>query len=264
MPPVKCYREAMKNEMTDYHCHLLPALDDGAAALKESLEMARILSDFGFTTVHCTPHRIKGCFENDPPRVVQLTRSLQQQLEQAGIPLQLIPGNEHYLDEFLPELLPDALRVGSSRSILVEVPFRSGPELLRPMVAGLSRLGLTPLIAHPERCRAFEPEVKEHGLRGALSFVLGKQKVHDLEGSEVVALQRAGCGFQGNLGSFAGFYGKEIQERALLFLGHGIYTCLGSDAHRTEGLSEMLAAGFTEVVSAVGEEKALELLRGGG
>lgn len=252
----------MKKEMTDYHCHLLPAIDDGASDLDESLKMARILSDFGFTTVHCTPHRIRGCYENDPPLVIRATRTMQGILDHAGIPLKLLAGGEHYLDEFLPELLPGAPTTGDAKCVLVEAPFGAGPELLRPMVATFTRLGLTPLIAHPERCKAFEPAVKEQGLRGRLSFVLGRQKAADLEGAEIARLRQSGCHFQGNLGSFAGYYGSEVKERALLFLRHGIYSCLGSDAHRSEQLKDMLAAGIAAVASAVGEEKALELLRG--
>lgn len=252
----------MRKDLTDFHCHLLPALDDGATDLKESLEMARILSEFGFSTVHCTPHLIRGGYENDPPRVTHAVHAMQRLLDQAGISLRLIPGNEHYLDAYLPEMLPTALRVGASRYLLVEVPFGAGPEMLCPMVESFSMHGLTPLIAHPERCRAFEPVPREHGLRGAFSFVLGKQQAANLEGTEIVALQQLGCRFQGNLGSFAGYYGREIQERALLFLKEGVYSCLGSDAHRSEQLRDMLIAGVTVIESAVGEEKALELLRG--
>jgi len=255
-------RGIMKKVMIDYHCHLLPAIDDGAADLDESLGMARILSDFGFTTVHCTPHRIRGSYENDPPRVARATRIMQCLLDQAGIPLELVAGGELYADEFLSEQLSGAPTIGAARCVLVEVPFRGGAELLRPMVATFARLGLTPMIAHPERCKAFEPAVKEQGLRGALSFVLGKAKVQDLDGSEVAGLRQGGCRFQGNLGSFAGHYGGEVRERALLFLRAGIYSCLGSDAHRTEHLAGMLTDGLAAVVEAVGEEKASELLRG--
>jgi len=254
--------KCMKENMTDYHCHLLPALDDGATDLQESLAMARILSAFGFSTVHCTPHRITGCYENDPPRVSQTTRSLQRKLDEAGILLRLIPGGEHYLDEFLSDQLPGAPAFGPSRYLLVEVPFRSGSEMLQPMVASFLQHGLTPLIAHPERCRAFEPLVREQGLRGALSFVLGKQKPEDLEGSPIPSLQESGCRFQGNLGSFAGLYGSEVKERALLFLQKGVYSCLGSDAHRSEHLEEMLDAGSAAVVAEVGEKVASALLRG--
>ena len=252
----------MKKDMIDYHCHLLPALDDGATDREESLKMAGILSRFGFSTVHCTPHRIKGCYENTPPRVTKTTHSLQRLLDEAGIELRLIPGGEHYLDEFLPDQLPGAMAFGPYRCLLVEVPFGSGSEMLKPMVSCFSEHGLTPLIAHPERCRAFEPVVREQGLRGALSFVLGRNKAEDPDCSALLTLRKAGCRFQGNLGSFAGFYGSEIKERALLFLKEGVYSCLGSDAHRSEHLSKMLTAGFEAVVSAVGDEAAMRLLCG--
>lgn len=252
----------MEKPMIDYHCHLLPSLDDGASDLNESLQMARILCGFGFTTVYCTPHKIKGWYENDPPRVASTTRTLQGLLEQAGIPLRLIPGGEHYVDEFLPEQLRDAPTIGAAKSVLVEVPFQSGPELLPPMLAAFAHLGLTPLIAHPERCRAFEPAVTEQGLRGALSLVMGKPKPQGLEANQVVAIKEQGCRFQGNLGSFSGYYGREVKERALLFLRHGVYSCLGSDAHRNEGLEGILSGGLAAVVAEVGEEAASELLKG--
>lgn len=250
----------MTKNWIDYHCHLLPAIDDGSSDLDESLEMARILSRFGFSTVHCTPHFITGYYENEPQRVTRLTQTLQRLLQEAGIELKLVPGGEYYSDEFLPEMLPQALTAGASRFVLVEVPFRAGPDILRPTLDTFAAHGLTPLLAHPERCRAFDPVVREHGLRGALSLVLGKPEVTDLEGSEVAALQKEGCRFQGNLGSFAGLYGIEIRQRALLFLKHGVYSCLGSDSHRIEDLEKNLLAGYEAIVSAVGEKAADALL----
>ena len=258
------FGKTMDQTFIDYHCHLLPALDDGSTDLQESIEMARILAAFGFATVHCTPHRITGCYENDPARVTRATASLQRLLDDAGIALRLIPGTEHYLDEFLLDQLPGALRSGSSRYLLLELPFRSGAEMLPAMVAGLQKRGLAPLIAHPERCSAFEPAVADEGLRGALSFVLGRQKKPDVEGSLVLRLRDSGCRFQGNLGSFAGHYGNEVKQRAILFLEYGVYACLGSDAHRSDGLAGMLRAGLEAVVAVVGEEAAMGLLAGSG
>lgn len=252
----------MNRNFVDYHSHLLPALDDGAADAGESLEMARILAGFGFTTVHCTPHLIKGGFENTPERVRQTALSLQGMLDDAGIVLRLVPGTEHYFDEHLPDLVEGALTVDSSRYLLVESPFRSGGEMLPAMVAGLKQRGLMPLIAHPERCRAFQPPPREEGVRGALSYVLGRRKEPDLQSSLLLSLQENGCRFQGNLGSFAGVYGEDVRQRAILFLKQGVYSCLGSDAHRAERLEAMLHGGYEVVVAAVGESAAQELLRG--
>lgn len=254
--------KSMNSEYIDFHCHLLAALDDGAADPVESLAMARILAGFGFGTVHCTPHLIKGAFENPPDRVRRATQSLQRLLDEAGIELRLIPGTEHYLDEYLPEQVSGALTVGSSRYLLLEAPFGSDGARFPAMVAQLMLRGLVPLVAHPERCRAFLPSARGIGLRGALSLLVGRRKAPDLEGSLLWSLKEAGCRFQGNLGSFAGVYGSEVRERALFFLRQGVYCCLGSDAHRSEHLAAMLSSGLEVVVAAVGEAAARELLKG--
>ena len=249
----------MMNDYTDYHCHLIPSIDDGSSDLRESIQMARILASFGFGTVHCTPHRITGAYHNDPERVSKATRTMQGILDQEGIPLLLVPGTEHYLDEYLVELLPGALTVASSRYLLVEAPFRSEREFVAALAQGVLRHGVTPLFAHPERCSPFAPSKAQEGLASRL---WGKKKEPEMEGSLVMELRDAGCLFQGNLGSFAGYYGVEVKERALLFLRHGVYSCIGSDAHRSEGLAALLESGYEAVAAAIGEEEAKRLLRG--
>jgi protein-tyrosine phosphatase len=249
----------MKKQFIDYHCHLLPSVDDGSTDPQESVAMARILASAGFSVVHCTPHRIKGCYENEPEIVRQATRQLQRLIHEEGIDVTLVPGTEHYLDEFLIDQLPEALTTGLSRHLLVEAPFRCGPEMVTAMVFGLANRGLIPLIAHPERCSVFDPG-PPHGSRGAFSFLRGKQKRQDLSGSLIAGLREAGCRYQGNLGSFAGIYGSEIKERAVLFLKEGIYSCVGSDAHRSDHLARHLSEGMETMIAAVGEEASLELL----
>jgi protein-tyrosine phosphatase len=254
----------MARNFIDYHCHLLPALDDGSIDSDQSLEMARILADFGFFAVHCTSHRITGCYDNSPATIVSAVSSLQRMLDEQGVALKLIAGTEHYLDEFLVDQLAGALTVAGSRHLLVEVPFRCGPGILPAMVTAIASRGLTPLFAHPERCAAFEPELKGQGFRAAIPFLRKPPKKVDLNDSLIGRLRQSGCRFQGNLGSFAGVYGSEVKQRALLFLEQGVYCCLGSDAHRPEHLAAMLSAGLQAVEAVVGEPGALRLLSGAG
>lgn len=91
--------------MIDWHCHILPAIDDGLETLSESLEMARLLASAGFRQVHCTPHCVLGRFDNRPSQVQRATEELQKQVNRAGIPLLLSPGMEYSLDEYFPVLL---------------------------------------------------------------------------------------------------------------------------------------------------------------
>lgn len=252
----------MKKETIDYHCHLLPASDDGAADLQESVAMARVLVRFGFTTVHCTPHLIRGGYENLPERVIHLTGVLQKILDQEGIGLRLVPGTEHYMDEFLPMFLQDALTCGSSGRLLVEAPFQVGGEALQPMLSGIFRRGWSPLIAHPERCAAFQLPARKDGILGRVVGLLGSRQGTDQQETLIGRLRQSGCVFQGNLGSFAGNYGKDVKQKAIQFLRQGIYSCIGSDAHRSTNLENTLTTAYQVIAAEIGEGAAADLFSG--
>jgi protein-tyrosine phosphatase len=242
----------LKNEAQnrmDYHCHILPGLDDGPAEMGESLEMARALAAAGFATVCCTPHRISGVYETTPEQVRAATRQLQAALDEAGIPLNLVPAGEYYLDEFLlehlaePLLLPDNL-------LLVEVSSRAHAQFLTETLYQVIRKGLTPLIAHPERCELFAPESAEQpvvvqkllGLFGSAFNAGHKTRNPEREDASLLtALRALGCKFQGNLGSFAGLYGARVRRQAEYFRASGLYTHYGSDLHsiRHKGILAM-------------------------
>lgn len=252
----------MNTSFVDFHSHLVPGIDDGAVDSIDSLEMARTLAGYGFATVHCTPHLITGGFDNRPDGVLSGVAALQEQISEAGIPVKLVAGTEHYFDEYLVDLVPGALTVGGSRYLLVEIPFRAPGDLVPAMVAQLRRLGVLPLFAHPERCAAFDPPRQDAGLFGTLSSVLGRRKEPSLDGSLVQDLKQSGCKFQGNIGSFAGVYGSVVRQRALVLLKNGIYSCLGSDAHTSQGLAAILASGLDTVSATIGESAAHKLLTG--
>ena len=69
--------------MIDFHSHILPAFDDGAVTVDESIVMAKALADFGYKTVCCTPHCIKGTYDLTPQKVRETTMMLQADLDNA-------------------------------------------------------------------------------------------------------------------------------------------------------------------------------------
>ena len=143
--------------LTDYHCPLLPAIDDGAASLEESLLMARLLTDAGFSQVYCTPHAIPGCYDNTARQVDKAVNALQKEIAAAGIDLILQPGMEYYLDEHFPDQLEAPRPLGETGLLLVEAPNQAPPELIMENIVHIQRKGLTPLFAHPERCGWLAP-----------------------------------------------------------------------------------------------------------
>jgi protein-tyrosine phosphatase len=77
--------------MIDFHCHILPGLDDGPKTIEESIEMAEALQNAGFTAVYCTPHLIKGAYEADNEAVRTAAAVLQKRLNNENIGLELFP-----------------------------------------------------------------------------------------------------------------------------------------------------------------------------
>lgn len=229
--------------MIDWHCHILPGIDDGATDLESSLAMARSLVAAGFTEVHCTPHLMKGCYESGNDQVRQAVSELQTALDCAGVLLKLSPGREYCLDEYLLDYLKDPLPLGGSRSILVEIPPRISGEMVRQFAFAVVRSGFTPVIAHPERCHLLEPAIRKSdrgGVFGALKRLVSPGD-HDRHSGDYGSgnslldyLRDLGCSFQGNLGSFNGFYGRHVKTVAEALRGRGIYDRFGSDLHAPE------------------------------
>ena len=132
--------------MIDFHCHMLPGLDDGAGSVPEALAMARILADAGYRAVCCTTHGIRGVWDAPSAEVRQAVAGLQTELNLAGIDLELLPGREYYLDEFLLSALDDPLLLPGGL-LLVELPSRCDAERVRDTVFQLVRRKFTARLA---------------------------------------------------------------------------------------------------------------------
>jgi protein-tyrosine phosphatase len=113
--------------MVDLHCHILPALDDGAQGLQEALQVANI------------PLRVH------PGAEVHLYEGLVQSLRREKV-MTLANGG---------------------RYLLVELPVMSMPTCTEPVLNELRLAGVTPIIAHPERNVVLreQPEVLEAWVR---------------------------------------------------------------------------------------------------
>jgi protein-tyrosine phosphatase len=231
--------------MIDWHCHILPGLDDGAADMEQSLAMAAALAAAGFRTVYCTPHRMPGCYAASNDQVRQGVAELQKRLQESNIPLLLQAGCEYSLDEYLLASLDDPLPLGESRLILVEILPRLTAAMVRQVLYEVVRRDFTPVIAHPERCLLLAPVVPRaegHAFFASIKKLLGgghrTQNEPALPGQTgnplLDYLRELGCSFQGNLGSFQGCYGRRVQSAARVLKELGVYDRYGSDLHAPE------------------------------
>lgn len=147
--------------MIDLHSHIIFAADDGAKNIEESLEMAAQAVETGYTKILCTPHFRYPRFKNEG--VLENFQILKEKLEEGGVPLEILLGNELYL---APENI-QALGKGQvnpiegTSYILVEaapsMPYRSYAGAL----AEIEALGYKPVLAHIERYFFSLGEIRE-------------------------------------------------------------------------------------------------------
>lgn len=223
--------------MIDFHSHILSGIDDGPADIEESVAMAVALREAGFEAIYCTPHLMKGCFEVDNRAVLSAVSNLQTRLSKEKIELEILPGREYYLDEFLDGYLKDPLPLGKTDYIMIEIPNNATPEYVKEMCFRIKCSGFIPMIAHPERCRLFATPQKQKTSR--FLFSGSENKKTDSENDEptlIDYLKEISCAFQGNLGSFDNMYGSEVQQTANTLKKKKVFTHFGTDAHSLKAI----------------------------
>ena len=226
--------------MLDLHSHILPGLDDGARDEADLLAMARIAAEAGTVGMVCTPH----CSTDDPYLPERLRMILEavgragELLDTEGIPLRLYSGMELLCLGTPAPLLRagEYLTLAGSRYLLIEFPFDIRSAAIADCAEAVSRAGLVPVIAHPERyfCVQWTPEL-------------------------VRAWAGNGWLLQLNRGSLTGGFGAEVMECARWIAGRRLAHLSASDAHsplyRTPDLregyrwvSENCAADYAELL----------------
>ena len=139
--------------MIDLHSHILPGIDDGASDISVSIEMARVFVADGVQTVACTPHILPGLYHNTGPQTRKAVTDLQATLDQAGIPLRLVPGaDNHIVGDFVSGLSTGRLlTLADTRYVLVESPHHVPPARIEEFFFGITMAGYVPILTHPER-----------------------------------------------------------------------------------------------------------------
>lgn len=139
--------------MIDLHCHLLPALDDGARDLEDALDMARQAETDGIAAVCATPH-IRADHAVVPDELPERRATLAAALAQAGCAVQVLGGAEVAV-EALPGLgeavLAELTLGGGGGWVLLEPPPGPLEKSTARACHELHVRGLGVVLAHPER-----------------------------------------------------------------------------------------------------------------
>lgn len=196
--------------MIDFHTHILPRFDDGAANGEESVLMLSRLKALGFNRVVLSSHYYSNaCSAEDflakRSKAFELLCSF---AEGAELP-ELFLGAEVYITPLLlnnESLNP--LTVNGKGAMLAELPYDKRlstvtADTLEKLVYNYS---ITPVLAHIERY----PFLLDSGL--------------------LAELYSMGCYGQVNLSSFCGRHARKLKKLAK----KGFLFALGSDAHCAE------------------------------
>ena len=216
---------------TDWHCHILPGVDDGIRTMDEALGVLEWYGGAGVSRVWLTPH----IMEDIPNSTEALRERFAQLCEAYRGPVRLHLASENMMDNLFLERLAsrDLLPLGEEgKLLLVETSYFNPPVDLYGIFEKIREAGFEPLLAHPER------------------YVY-------MDMDDYSRLRAEGILLQMNIPSLCGAYGREASDKAHRLLSEGYYDRCGSDLHR---LSHFQGAVRQKVLDTKTVKKLNDLL----
>ena len=223
--------------MVDIHCHILPALDDGAKDLQTSLEMCRMAARDGIEAIVCTAHA-NNRYPFDPDVVQQ---KIQEVSAKSGGHPRLYPGCDfHVSHENLQSALaaPRRFTINHGQYLLVEFADFAIPPHMDQTFFQLRSLGMIPIVTHPER----NP------------WLLSARR-------QLFEWVEAGALVQVTAGSLLGRFGGTAVRFCHWLLEARMIHFVASDAHNTTGRPPVLRAAYDKVAAQFGRELAERIFR---
>lgn len=199
---IKLVDSGFFHDFADYHCHILPGVDDGVKTLEEALDTLDYLESLKVGRVVATPHVMNGMLNG----LENIHQSFTLLCKRYGGKIKLDLGAEYLLDSGFQHCVEGGLLYLDGDKVLVETYYLSAPSNLYDQLFNLSVTGNTPVIAHPERY-----------------VYMTHRDYHILKNKDYL--------FQLNLLSLSGYYGKPVSENAGYLLKQGMYDMAGTDLH---------------------------------
>ncbi len=191
--------------MIDLHCHILPALDDGAENESAAKVMLQAAAASGVDVLAATTHYSRNAEENYDRVFAQIKELAKQEK------ITLLPGMEYDYDR-LTGIPPEKLRgLGGSRTLLLDLKESYVSSGVSALLFDLGLKGKSILIAHPER-------LWQLNYRACLA-----------------AIPQAAVALQINSGSLLGRYGRNVRRAAWRLLEEFPRCLIADDAHRASG-----------------------------
>jgi protein-tyrosine phosphatase len=222
--------------MIDVHCHILPAVDDGAKSWDVALEMCRIAANDGITHIVATPHaNNEFAYDREAHEI-----RLQELRQRAPSAMEFSLGCDfHFSYDNVEDALarPDRYAISGTMYMLIELSDYSIPPTIGQNMARLNAAGLTLILTHPER-----------------NIILQRRPEMVLEWVD------AGCVVQVTASSVTGYWGKIAKKVARFLVEHDAVHVLASDAHDTRHRPPLMSAARNVVADWADEDVAKALV----
>ncbi len=225
----------------DLHSHWVPNIDDGVTSPEDGIALLEALSTAGFSTVIATPHMRPGMFDNTRETLTRAYEWMLPHVKARGPSMEVGLSCEHFFDDIVYDRLLSGggLPYPGGHAVLIEFAPDHIPTMLNDRLFDLRRMGMRPVIAHPERYR-----VTWSGL----------ELMEDLVDRGTVLLL--------DIAALDGKYGRAPQKAAEQMLDAGLYYAGCSDAHRAADVGSVIQ-GMKRMRALVGDDESDFLLREG-
>lgn len=201
----------------DMHSHLLPGIDDGLKEPGQTVSFIQQLTVLGYKKLICTPHILTDLYPNSRETILPKLDLVRSELAKAGQSIEIDAAAEYMIDHSFAELLAkskkqDLLTI-NNQYILVEMSYLAPSPNFEQVIFDLRMLGLTPILAHPERYSYYHKTFESYE-----RFV------------------ELGCKLQVNLLSLSGAYGPYVKKIAEKLFKKQMVDYLGTDMHHERHL----------------------------
>lgn len=199
----------------DMHSHLLPAIDDGAKSLDDSLELISGLKNLGYNKLLATPHVMYDFYKNSTETILSKLNDVREVLSKNNISIDIDAAAEYYFDEELLSRLKknDILSFGKEKYLLFEFSYFNEQNGVYKVLSEMFESGYTPVLAHPERYPYFVDAPEKYN-----------------------QLKEMGVKFQLNQLSLVGHYGESAINGSNYLIKNDFIDFIGSDIHRLSHL----------------------------
>lgn len=204
----------------DMHSHLLPGLDDGLQNVEQSVSFIRQLSELGYTKLICTPHILSDLYPNTRETILPKLDIVREALTKANVNVQVEAAAEYMIDHEFASLVSTSKREDlltiNKNFILIEMSYLAPSPNFESVIFELRMLGLTPILAHPERYNYYHRQFDQYS-----------------------RFKELGCKLQVNILSLSGGYGPDVKRAAEKLFSKGMVDFLGTDMHHERHLAAL-------------------------